>query len=138
MFKSLQVYPLMGWCSIFLCLSIVFGAFGSHALTKVLSFQKLEVFNKANHYLSIQSIGILVLLLVNNTTKIQISTLAIYSLMAGMLIFCISLYLVSFSEMNGFEGLRKFGMTAPIGGLLMILGWLLSALSFFKKPNTTA
>ncbi len=135
MFKSLNVFILMGWCSVFVCLSIVFGAFGSHALTKVLSVQKLEVFNKANHYLCIQSIGILILLLVNNTTKIQIFPMAIYSLFAGMLIFCSSLYLVSFSEINGFGGLRKFGMVAPIGGLLMIFGWGLTAWNFFKGAS---
>jgi uncharacterized membrane protein YgdD (TMEM256/DUF423 family) len=135
MIKPLNVYALMGWCSIFLCLSIVFGAFGSHALTKVLSVQKLEVFNKANHYLGIQSIGILVLLLVNNTTKIQISPQSIYSLFAGMAIFCLALYLVSFSEMEGLVVLRKFGMVAPIGGLLMIAGWAIAAWNFFRGPS---
>jgi uncharacterized membrane protein YgdD (TMEM256/DUF423 family) len=135
MLKSLNVYPLMGWCSVFLCLSIVLGAFGSHALTKVLSVQKLDVFNKANHYLSIQSIGILILLLVNNTTKIQISTLSIYSLFAGMAIFCTALYLVSFSEMEGLAVLRKFGMVAPVGGLLMILGWAFAARDFFRVSS---
>jgi uncharacterized membrane protein YgdD (TMEM256/DUF423 family) len=125
----------MGWCSVFIGLSIVFGAFGSHALTKVLSAQKLEVFNKANHYLGIQSIGILVLLLVNTATKVPISPMAIYSLLTGMIIFCLSLYLVSFSEMSGMGGLRKFGMVAPLGGLLMIYGWILTAFNFFKGPS---
>ncbi len=135
MFKSLNVYRLMGWCSVFLGFSIIFGALGSHALTRILSEQKLEVFNKANHYLSIQSIGILVLLLVNNTTKIQISPASIYSLLSGTLIFCISLYMVSFSEMEGLDMFRIFGMVAPAGGLLMILGWVLAARDFFKEAS---
>jgi len=126
---------LMGWCAVFLCLSIVLGAFGSHALTKILSVQKLEVFNKANYYLTAQSIGILVLLLFNNTTKIQISALAIYSLLTGMLIFCVSLYLVSFSELNALAFLRKFGIVAPLGGLLMVSGWALAARDFFKGQS---
>mgnify|MGYP000058817523 FL=1 len=135
MFKSLNVYRLMGWCSVLLGFSIIFGALGSHALTRILSEQKLEVFNKANHYLSIQSIGILVLLLVNNTTKIQISPASIYSLLSGTLIFCISLYMVSFSEMEGLDMFRIFGMVAPAGGLLMILGWVLAARDFFKEAS---
>jgi uncharacterized membrane protein YgdD (TMEM256/DUF423 family) len=135
MFKSLNVFSMMGWCAVFIGLSIVFGAFGSHALTRVLSVQKLEVFNKANHYLGMQSIGILVLLVVNNTTKIQISPTTIYALLIGMLVFCLALYLVSFSEMNGMDGLRKFGIVAPFGGLLMIYGWVLAAFNFFKGAS---
>lgn len=125
----------MGCCALLLCLSIVFGAFGSHALTTRLSVQKLDVFNKANHYLGMQSLGIMLLLLVNNTTKMQISPKAIYSLFAGMIIFCLSLYLVSFSEITGLDVLRKFGMVAPVGGLLMILGWGMASWNFFKTPQ---
>jgi uncharacterized membrane protein YgdD (TMEM256/DUF423 family) len=132
MFKTLHVFPLMGWCAVFICLSIVFGAFGSHALTKVLSVQKLDVFNKANHYLAIQSIGILVLLLVNHAAKIQISPQSIYALLAGTVIFCLALYLVSFSELEGLSWLRKFGAVAPIGGTLMVIGWAIAAFNFFK------
>ena len=135
MYKSYNVFPMMGWCSVFLCLSIVFGAFGSHALTKVLSAQKLEVFNKANQYLCMQSLGILVLLLVNNTTKIQISHISVYLLFSGVIIFCSALYFVSFSEISGLGILKKFGMVAPVGGLLMIAGWAFAARDFFKGSS---
>ena len=125
----------MGCCALGICLSVVFGAFGSHALTRVLSPGKLEVFNKANHYLAIQSLGILILLALKSTTKYAISSAAIYILLAGMCLFCAALYLVSFSELEGMQGLRVFGIVAPFGGTAMVLGWALAATGFFRTKN---
>lgn len=135
MFKSSNLSFLMGCCALGVCLSVIFGAFGSHALTKVLSPGKLEVFNKANHYLAIQSLGILILLVLKNTTKYTISPAAIYILLAGMCLFCLSLYLVSFSELEGMQGLKVFGIVAPFGGTCLVLGWALAALGFFRTKN---
>lgn len=135
MFKSSNLSSLMGCCALGICLSVVFGAFGSHALTRVLSPGKLEVFNKANHYLAIQSLGILILLALKSTKKYIISLAAIYILLAGMCLFCLALYLVSFSELEGMQGLRVFGIVAPFGGTGMVLGWALAAAGFFKTKT---
>ena len=49
-----------------------------------------------------------------------------YSFIGGILIFSGSLYAICFT------GITKFGATAPIGGLLMILGWILLLLAAGK------
>ena len=41
----------------------------------------------------------------------------------GVIIFSLSLYLVSISELQSLQALKYFGAIAPIGGTLMIAAW---------------
>lgn len=98
-------------------LSVVFGAFGSHALKGRLSPESLATFEIGVRYQMYHALALVALGLV----AIKIDNMAIKvsgcSLFAGMLIFSGSLYGVSLLEM------RWMGMTAPVGGLLLIIGW---------------
>ncbi len=47
----------------------------------------------------------------------------------GGLVFSLSLALI------GLASLRVMGMAAPIGGVLMILGWIILGLSVFRTPS---
>ncbi len=123
----------MAFSSLFAGLSVLLGAFGSHILKSVLSEYKLGVFNTAGYYLLTHSIAVIVLLLVKNTVNLRISAYGIYAIFAGMLIFSSSLYLTAFSELPGASGLKLAGAVAPVGGILMISGWILSAFSLFKR-----
>ena len=51
-------------------------------------------------------------------------TWAAYLLTAGVIVFSGSLYVLSLS------GIRKLGAVTPIGGLLMIIGWICFILNF--------
>jgi uncharacterized membrane protein YgdD (TMEM256/DUF423 family) len=118
-----------------LALSVILGAFGSHGLKGVLSPKKFEVFQTACQYLSVHSIGLLLVLVLNNTTKFKISGKSIYSLFYGIVIFSGTLVLVSLSELLGQLLLNKFGMITPIGGILMVLGYVFAAIDIFKTRN---
>lgn len=116
-------------------LSVALGAFGAHALKKIMSPEKLSVYHTACNYLTSHSIALLVVLVINITTNFTIRPKSIYSLLSGIIIFCSALYLVSLSEIMGLPWLSKFGMVAPIGGLLIILGYLLTALDIYKTKK---
>ncbi len=133
MFSGLNSNRLIGICFIFIALSIALGALGAHFLEKKLSEHALSVFNKSNYYLGFQSLGLIILVLCKYQTKIQINTNFLKLVFWGMLIFSFSLYMVSFSEFNQFEILRKFGIIAPFGGISMILGWFLTGIQIIKK-----
>lgn len=122
----------MAFSSLFAGLSVMSGAFGSHVLKSVLSEYKLDVFNKAAYYLLTHSIAVILLLLVKNTLNLRIYSIGIYAIFAGMIIFSSSLYLTAFSELPGAAGLKLAGAVAPAGGVLMIAGWILTAVSLFK------
>jgi len=136
MFKN--VNRLLFWCCLFIGLSLVLAAFGGHQLKNILSIHKLETFKAGCNYLAIHSIGILIIILFNNTTKMAIPPKAIYTLFCGLLIFCISFLVVSFSEINGLAFAKYFGATAPIGAAILILGWIWVAFSFKKQWTKNA
>ncbi len=115
--------------------SVAFGAFGSHGLKPLLTPRKFEVYQTACQYLSIHSLGLLLLLVLNNTTFYALTPKTIYSLFLGILIFSASLLLVSVSELYNSPVLNKFGMSAPIGGTLIILGYLFAVLDILKSKK---
>lgn len=115
-----------------IAVAIALGAFGAHALKAVLSPYKLGVYEKACNYLVFQSLGVILLLLLNNTTKFRIHQNAPILLLTGTYLFSISVLLTAFSEQDGFSFLSKAGIVAPFGGLSMILAWLLAGVSMLK------
>jgi uncharacterized membrane protein YgdD (TMEM256/DUF423 family) len=123
-------------CFFLFALSIILGALASHILKGVLSEERLVIFNKANYYLGIQSLAIIVLFVYKTMKLISISNQIISTIFLGMVLFSLSLYLTSFSELEGFAFLKQAAKMAPIGGVLMIVGWLLAALKFWKKLKT--
>jgi uncharacterized membrane protein YgdD (TMEM256/DUF423 family) len=123
----------LSFCFFLFALSIILGALASHALKNLLSDERLVIFNKANYYLGIQSLAIIVLFVYKTMKLISIDNHIISTIFSGMILFSLSLYLTSFSELEGFTFLKHASKTAPIGGVLMIVGWLWVALKFWRK-----
>jgi len=109
-------------------LAIIFGAFGAHALKKVLSADKLASFEVGVRY---QTYSALFLLVIGYNANFEVSLVqwAYYLVVIGTILFSFSIYLLSLSEYLK-KNFRFLGPITPLGGLLMILGWgclLLSA-----------
>lgn len=119
-------------------LSVVLGAFGSHSLKGVLTPYMLDVYHTACQYLSIHSLGLFLILVLNITTKFKISKASIYSLLFGVLIFSSTLVLISISEISNLLWLKKLGMLTPIGGILMVLGYILASINVYKGLKSNA
>jgi uncharacterized membrane protein YgdD (TMEM256/DUF423 family) len=107
--------------TVFGVFAIVFGAFGAHALKKVLSPEKLASFEVGVRY---QMYNALFLLLLGFNTNTTISNIrwAFYLITAGTLLFSFSIYFLSLAELLK-KNFKFLGPITPIGGLLMILGW---------------
>ena len=114
---------IFAYCAFLAGLSVLLGAFGAHTLSKYISPYKLDVFNKASSYLMSHSIAVVLLLLLKITTNLRIELWTVYSMFFGVIIFSLSLYLVSISELQSLQALKYFGAIAPIGGTLMIAAW---------------
>lgn len=132
--KTARVLAL---CTLSIAVSIALDAFGAHGLKSILSEQKLEVFHKANRYLMLQNMGAILILLLKSTNKFHIKNLALVILLVGTWIFSLALYAVSCSELNGLANLRYAGAVAPIGGIQMILAWVLIAKDLIKHHGNT-
>ena len=111
--------------------SVILGAFGAHAFKKFLSPEKLASFETGVKY---QMYHALLLLLIGFYFSFQNSMekSAAWSVMIGTFLFSVSIYFLSFAEHWGVK-LKWLGPVTPLGGLLMIIGWVLLIFCFLKK-----
>lgn len=116
-----------------LALAVVIGAFGAHMLADRISAHYMDIYGTGSHYHYIHSIGwLVVLLLCMHAGITQIKWINILFL-SGLILFCGSLYLISFNELLEMPGLRTFGALAPIGGVAFVGAWLLSAFTMYRR-----
>ena len=110
--------------------SVILGAFGAHALKKVLSVERLTSFETGVKY---QMYHALLLLLIGFFLKFEtgIEKTTAWFIILGVIFFSFSIYLLSFQEVWGIN-LKFLGPITPIGGLLMITGWALLIYIFAK------
>ena len=122
---------MLNWISIAainMAIAVALGAFGAHGLESLVSAQQLEWWHTATLYLFIHALGLLVvglLILLKYTTQTTAWLLQI-----GIIIFAGSLYAMTLGAPPW------FGAITPIGGVLMIAGWLWLALSTFRLENS--
>ena len=113
----------MSWSAIaalLLALAVMLGAFGAHGLKDRLDAYSMDVYQKAVFYHFIHALGMLVVSLSPRTASLIWVHLL---LVAGILIFSGSLYLLALT------GVRTLGAITPLGGLSFIAAWLLLAWS---------
>ena len=112
--------------SLFAALAILFGAFGSHALKERLSSQSLEVYDIATRYLMFHALGIFLIALLGFQLPKESLEMPVIMMIVGTSIFSGTLYLIAMLDF------KKLGMVTPIGGLLLIVSWLLLAYNTYK------
>ena len=117
-------------------IAIILGAFGAHALKKVLTAEKLSSFEVGVRY---QMYSALFLLAVgfNGNQEFSLLNWSFYLVTVGTILFSGSIYLLSLSEYLK-KNFKALGPITPLGGLLMILGWgclLISATQWHYKLN---
>lgn len=102
--------------------AILLGAFGAHGLKGKISVESIATFEVGIRYQFFQGLALLVLGL--NASAFDFSLKYISGLMiAGILFFSLSIYFLATQQLFG-ANLKFLGPITPIGGLLMILGWL--------------
>lgn len=100
-------------------MGVISGAFGAHALKSVMSAKLLQTYQTAVDYHTFYSVVLLclgVLGVVLPRTRTWYIAASLF--LIGVMLFSGSLYALSLS------GVRAFGMLTPIGGLLLIAGWV--------------
>ncbi len=103
-------------------LGVGIGAFGAHALRPVLeASQRMDTYETAVKYQFYHAFALLVAGLLAYRIESPLLGYAGYSFLGGTLIFSGSLYILCLS------GIRWLGAITPIGGVLMIAGWVLLA-----------
>ncbi|MFM7006005.1 MAG: DUF423 domain-containing protein [Flavobacteriales bacterium] len=108
---------------LFIMLSIVFGAFGAHALKDLLQAAQLSTFEVGVRYQGFLSLGGFIIAL--NADRFAFSTRGILrGMLLGMLFFSFSIYgLVLGQYFLGAHSLRFLGPITPLGGSISIISW---------------
>jgi uncharacterized membrane protein YgdD (TMEM256/DUF423 family) len=114
---------IISTAALFGMIAIILGAFGAHALKKVLTAEHLITFETGVRY---QMYHALFLLFIGTTTIInQKRKNLIYNLtVLGVLFFSGSIYLLATDSLTQID-FKIFGFLTPIGGLLLISAWFL-------------
>ncbi|QHJ70443.1 DUF423 domain-containing protein [Planococcus halotolerans] len=110
-------------------LSVAFGAFGAHMLEGRVDDKYLDTWQTAVQYQMFHSIGLMVVAVLMSTTLIgPLGSLswAGYLMLAGIIIFSGSLYVLSLT------GISILGAITPIGGVAFIAGWVMLIIAAMK------
>ena len=116
----------MNWSAIaavLLALAVGLGAFGAHGLRDRFDEYRMGVWEKAVFYHFVHALGMLIVSVIARAGALSKSGAewVCWLLLAGMLIFSGSLYVLAWS------GVRMLGAITPVGGTAFILAWLLLA-----------
>ena len=99
--------------------AVGFGAFGAHALKERLSERSLEIFETAARYQMYHALALLLVGVLMSRSQVEETFLTAsgWAFIVGVVLFCGSLYMLSFS------GIKWLGAVAPLGGLALMVGW---------------
>jgi uncharacterized membrane protein YgdD (TMEM256/DUF423 family) len=102
-------------------IAIILGAFGAHALKKVLSMEELSTFETGVRYQMYHALFLILIGMINELS--QKAKKIIYTLVVfGVLLFSGSIYVLATNSLTSFD-FKTIGFITPIGGLLLILAW---------------
>lgn len=111
-------------------LAVVLGAFGAHALKKMISPEMLEVYKTGVQYQFYHTFALLavgVLMHFNTSKALQWSG---YLFVVGILLFSGSLYVMTIT------GIKTLGIITPFGGTVWIAAWFLLMVHCRKFTNS--
>ena len=114
-------------------IAIILGAFGAHALKKILSLEQLSTFETGVRY---QMYHALFLLFIGTLTDLpeKIKKKIYYLTISGVFLFSGSIYLLATNDLTSFD-FKIIGFVTPIGGLLLIVAWGVLLLNYYNKKS---
>ncbi|MBB6272232.1 uncharacterized membrane protein YgdD (TMEM256/DUF423 family) [Pedobacter cryoconitis] len=109
--------------SFFGALAVILGAFGAHGLKSVLSADQLTIWAKGVEYQFYHTFALLFLSTFARFRN-KLVDLAYYCFTVGILFFSGSLYLLATREVLQLSWINIVGPITPLGGLLLVTGWI--------------
>ncbi|MCH8546435.1 MAG: DUF423 domain-containing protein [Cryomorphaceae bacterium] len=115
-------------------IGVTLGALGAHALANVLEAQALSSYLTAVRYQMYHAFALILLGIYGRQTK-EMPKAPLVLITTGVLLFSGSIYGLTLLPLVDISA-RWLGPITPIGGLLLILGWLTWLWTTFKKNST--
>lgn len=119
-----------------LALAVALGAFGAHALRSRLAPDHLANWRTGVDYHFYHALGLLVVGLLADRLGGTRARLIAWLLMAGILLFSGSLYLLSIRDLFGLGRMAALlGPITPLGGVCFIAAWLLLFITALRQDD---
>jgi uncharacterized membrane protein YgdD (TMEM256/DUF423 family) len=119
--------------AIFGMIAIILGAFGAHALKKVLSVDQIATFETGVRYQMYHALFLLFIgttTLINQKTKKRIYNLVVF----GVIFFSVSLYFLAINSLTHID-FKLMGIITPIGGIFLISAWFMLLFDLIIPKN---
>ena len=111
-------------------LAVIFGAFGAHALRARISPEMLAVYHTGSQYHFYHALGLLLIgVLASQFQNDRALQLSGFLMLAGIVLFCGSLYLLSVT------GVTWLGAITPLGGVAFIAAWVVLAVAALRATS---
>ncbi len=112
-------------------LAVLLGAFGAHGLGKLVDVSAIKTFETGVKY---QMYHALFLLILANVYKIpeQKKKWVFYIVLIGVILFSFSIYALATNSLTSID-FKSIAFLTPIGGTLLVLGWILLGYHGFKS-----
>ena len=112
------------------CLGVILGAFGGHVVKDKLCPEMTAVYEVGVRYQMYHALALLCIgLTIGQIGASTLLTTSAWLVFGGTLLFSVSLYVLALT------GIKILGMITPIGGLLMIFGWIAFGLGVYRSDS---
>jgi uncharacterized membrane protein YgdD (TMEM256/DUF423 family) len=119
--------------SVFGALAVVLGAFGAHGLKNLIGEAELATWAKGVEYHFYHTLALLFLSKFGNRSALIRWSYRCFA--SGIVLFSGSLYLLATRSASGLAFANYLGPVTPIGGVLLILGWVLLLVAALKMSG---
>ena len=122
--------PIPALGALLMALGVLCGAFGAHGLEGRITPERMETWNTAALYHLVNAAGLLAVGVLRECSPKHVSQGAIALLVAGILVFSGSLYLLVLLDTSW------LGAIAPLGGISLVVAWVWIALEDLFRKRT--
>lgn len=114
-------------------LAVILGAFGAHGLEKLVPADAIQTWETGVTYQMYHALLLLIVANVNSIPKPRKKWI-FYTLVGGIIFFSFSIYFLATNTITSFD-FKVIGFITPLGGLLLILGWVLLGYGYWKHSK---
>ena len=115
--------------------AVILGAMNAHYLKQFFDPSTTASFDTGVRYQMYHALAILAIASLSKYIDQKQRKRIVVLLSLGVLLFSGSIYLLCGFKANGIIGLKGLGILTPIGGLILILGWILLIESVLKTKE---
>lgn len=124
--------------TILAALAVALGAFGAHALKKIVPPESVTTFETGVRYQFYHTFALFLTAILFQYFPGKWLNVAGWLFIVGIILFSGSLYLLTVLKATNSVGLKGVGILTPFGGLFFIAGWIFLLLAIVAFPGNTS